>query len=106
MTELEEVKKRLRYYNKWRRGGEGEQPNPTQLGHDLDYAVRALTVYEAILEKRVLLVPVEISEHSIRSVDKALHEHYPNARKMAVAMYKATTQAVDTEKLIEEITND
>ena len=34
------VIERLEYYQEWRRGGEGEHPNPNQLGKDLDKALR------------------------------------------------------------------
>lgn len=33
---------RLKYYNVWRRGGDGEKPAPKQLGTDLDYAIKFL----------------------------------------------------------------
>lgn len=42
MSKLKEVTKRLEYYNEWRRGGDGEQPNPTQLGKDIEYAIDKL----------------------------------------------------------------
>ena len=29
---------RLRYFNAWRRGADGEQPNPEQIGRDIDAA--------------------------------------------------------------------
>lgn len=34
---------RLRYFNAWRRGAEGKQPNPEQIGRDIDAAVAILT---------------------------------------------------------------
>lgn len=34
---------RLRYYNAWRRGGEGRQPDPEQIGRDIDAAVAILS---------------------------------------------------------------
>lgn len=38
-------------------------------------------------------LPEEPSDAVIRAVDKAAHEHWPNARKMAVGMYKAIREA-------------
>ena len=34
---------RLRYFNDWRRGADGEQPNPEQIGRDIDAAVALLS---------------------------------------------------------------
>lgn len=34
---------RLRYFNAWRRGAEGKQPNPEQIGRDIDAAVAILS---------------------------------------------------------------
>mgnify|MGYP000851038472 FL=1 len=34
---------RLRYFNDWRRGADGEQPNPEQIGRDIDAAVAILS---------------------------------------------------------------
>lgn len=39
------------------------------------------------------LLPEEPSEAVIRAVDKACHERWPNARKMAVAMYGVIREA-------------
>jgi hypothetical protein len=39
------------------------------------------------------LLPEEPSEAIIRAVDKAAHEHWPNARKMAVGMYAVIRKA-------------
>jgi len=33
---------RLRAYQDWRRGGDGEQPDPVQLGKDLEEAIELL----------------------------------------------------------------
>lgn len=56
--------------------------------------IEALSIYEAILENRVLIVPVE-------PVYELL-----SAGNITTKQYKAMTQAVDVDKLIEEITND
>ena len=34
---------RLRYFNAWRRGADGDQPDPAQIGRDIDAAVAILT---------------------------------------------------------------
>ena len=34
--ELKKACKSLRYYNEWRRGGDGEMPNPKEIGKALD----------------------------------------------------------------------
>ena len=36
----------LEYYNKWRRGKDIEQPNPTKLGISIDNAIKLLKEYE------------------------------------------------------------
>ena len=33
----------MRYFNAWPRGAEGEQPNPAQIGRDIDAAVAILS---------------------------------------------------------------
>lgn len=40
--ELDDVVSRLASANKWRREGGGDQPDPFQLGKDIDYAVEVL----------------------------------------------------------------
>jgi len=42
---------RLRQYNQWRRGADIEQPNHTQLGIDIDDAIKIL---ETITETRTI----------------------------------------------------
>lgn len=103
-----------------------------------EIVAEALAIYEAILEKRVLLVPVEPTEdmwgelsrslmmgrdmncnkaHQMRDhlemcgqeipdwLDKELDgEKHLAKGDMTAMIYKAMTQAVDTEKLIEELT--
>ena len=34
--ELKKACELLRYYQEWRRGGDGEMPNPTEIGKALD----------------------------------------------------------------------
>lgn len=34
---------RLRYFNAWRRGADGDQPEPAQIGRDIDAAVAILS---------------------------------------------------------------
>ena len=34
---------RLRYFNEWRRGADGDQPDPAQIGRDIDAAVAILS---------------------------------------------------------------
>ena len=38
----------LEYYNRWRRGAEIPQPDPTELGIFIDEAVKMLKEYEKI----------------------------------------------------------
>jgi len=38
----------LEYYNRWRRGEEIPQPDPTELGKVIDEAVKILKEYEKI----------------------------------------------------------
>lgn len=40
---ITELIERLRYFNDWRRGADGEQPNPAQIGRDIDAAVAILS---------------------------------------------------------------
>ena len=42
-TDIPALIQRLRYFNAWRRGAEGEQPNPEQIGRDIDAAVAILS---------------------------------------------------------------
>ena len=42
-TDISSLVERLRYFNAWRRGAEGEQPNPGQIGRDIDAAVAILS---------------------------------------------------------------
>ena len=42
-NDITELIERLRYFNAWRRGAEGEQPNPAQIGRDIDAAVAILS---------------------------------------------------------------
>ena len=42
-NDLPALVERLRYFNAWRRGAEGEQPNPGQIGRDIDAAVAILS---------------------------------------------------------------
>lgn len=39
---IEKLADRLAYYNEWRRGMDGKQPHPVELGADIDEAVSAL----------------------------------------------------------------
>lgn len=41
-----ELIERLEYYNKWRRGADTEQPDPKQLGRDIDMAIKLLKSYD------------------------------------------------------------
>ena len=34
---------RLRYFNAWRRGADGDQPDPAQIGRDIDDAIAILS---------------------------------------------------------------
>lgn len=45
---MEELINRLQYYNDWRRGLHDEQPTPTQIGLDIDAAIRLLKEYQEI----------------------------------------------------------
>lgn len=40
--DIEKLADRLAYYNEWRRGLDGKQPHPVELGADIDEAVSAL----------------------------------------------------------------
>ena len=43
MTEnIDDLIKRLRAYNEWRRGGNGEQPDPAEIGRDIDEVIELL----------------------------------------------------------------
>jgi hypothetical protein len=42
--------KTLRYFNEWRRGGEGEQPDPKEIGIALDNAIATLEANGGYLE--------------------------------------------------------
>jgi hypothetical protein len=49
-NELDDVVARLKSANYWRRHGGGDQPDPKQLGLDIDYAVRMLVELRDKLE--------------------------------------------------------
>jgi len=40
--EIEALVYRLKYYNRWRRGSDEKQPDPTQLGKDIDHAINLI----------------------------------------------------------------
>lgn len=70
----------------------------------------ACKIYQAILEKRVLLVPVEPKAESyvkgVRIIQNLFGDdpyYIKSYKKWAVKIYKSMTQTVDTRKLIEEI---
>lgn len=46
MKNLDELVMRLKRYNEWRRGAEYEQPNPAEIGRDIDEVI-------AILERKM-----------------------------------------------------
>lgn len=64
-----------------------EDPLPLSMFTDQDLRELAVASLRAIREP---------SEAQIRAVDAALHEHWPNARKMAVAMHYALIDAALT----------
>lgn len=39
----------LRRYQKWRRGGPGDQPNPTELGQVIDWAIAVCVAAENLV---------------------------------------------------------
>ena len=39
---IHDIIKRLRAYNEWRRGGNGEQPDPAEIGRDIDEVIELL----------------------------------------------------------------
>jgi hypothetical protein len=52
---LKQVKttiKTLKKYNEWRRGGEGEMPNPKEIGVAIDHAVDVLQSVENLLKQK------------------------------------------------------
>lgn len=42
-NDITELIDRLRYFNAWRRGADGRQPDPAQIGRDIDAAVAILS---------------------------------------------------------------
>lgn len=42
-TDISALVERLRYFNAWRRGADGDQPDPAQIGRDIDVAVAILS---------------------------------------------------------------
>lgn len=46
MNEINKTIIELEYYNKWRRGKDIEQPNPTKLGLTIDRAIKLLREYD------------------------------------------------------------
>lgn len=54
---------------------------------------KARAILTTIKQSGYAIVPVEADEATIRAVDKACHEHWPNARRMAVAMHAAMLSA-------------
>lgn len=62
------------------------------------------SILKAILEKRVLLVPVEPTDEMVQECSSV--QLQKQAMNLLKKDYKAMTQAVDVDKLIEEITNE
>ena len=42
-TDLQALIERLRYFNAWRRGADGDQPEPAQIGRDIDEVIALLS---------------------------------------------------------------
>jgi hypothetical protein len=45
-TDLNKLISRLRYFNEWRRGADCQQPDPTEIGNDIDMAIQLLSKLE------------------------------------------------------------
>ena len=41
---------RLEYFNEWRRGGDGKQPDPRQIGEDIDSATHIIKGFIALMD--------------------------------------------------------
>lgn len=84
-----------------------DKPNPTieDFGRIMfmeeKTITEALTIYQAILENRVLLVPVEPSEGMLKEGDGWVY--FTPEMKRGFYTYKAMTQAVDQDELLKEI---
>ena len=50
-------------------------------------------VFDALADAGFAVVPVELSEKQFRAVDAAVHDHWPNARKMAASVWSAMIRA-------------
>jgi hypothetical protein len=61
----------------------------------------ATAALKAIEAAGMRVVPVEPSEAVIRAVDAACHDHWPNARKMAVAMHAVIIAAAQEDSTSE-----
>ena len=76
----------------------------------LDTITEALTIYQAILEKRVLLVPVEPAIELCRIGANEWNLIAVQGRYLKLSqchdVYKIMTQAVDQDELLKEILND
>ena len=48
--QVEPLVQRLRRYNEWRRGADTEQPQPREIGEDIDEAVRLLVAMSSAIE--------------------------------------------------------
>ncbi len=58
-----------------------------------DIAKAAIKAHEKALEaKGLVIVPREPSEARLRAVDAAIHNDWPNAKKMALAAYNAALE--------------
>ncbi|MBM96039.1 MAG: hypothetical protein CMI09_09370 [Oceanospirillaceae bacterium] len=66
--EIELLLGRLRRYNDWRRGADIEQPNPTELGRDIDRTVELM----ASMEEAIRLTVSE-NKHLADGADCTLH---------------------------------
>lgn len=71
--DIEKLADRLAYYNEWRRGLDGKQPHPVELGADIDEAVSTLreiarlrAEVEALKGPGYVRVPVEPTAEMIR----------------------------------------
>lgn len=64
ISDIDTAIDRLEYYQQWRKGGDGEQPHPRQLGYDIDNGVMALKFM------RLMLYPSNsVLSHMTDSVD-------------------------------------
>lgn len=75
-NDLKSLADRLKYYNEWRRGSDTEQPNPTQIGRDIDAAVEIIKDEIEKSKQEIAQAATEAERKRTITQNKALHVYF------------------------------